>query len=169
MLFTFKPDQSKIIPLSREFSWNDPVTCSVLLAIKNEQNLKSVMQKLQTVLSAKVIHSLSVNLSIKQTSFRTKQLGRAQRATRKSEPFESNSPMRQETWSHKRGKQLKQKSHLGLRCIELSELRRDLQIFLPPWLMTGDWGAVPQAHTSVIKAATSAKCNWADCLGSSKH
>jgi len=87
----------------------------------------------------------------------------------KSEPFESNSPMRQETWSHKRGKQLKQKSHLGLRCIELSELRRDLQIFLPPWLMTGDWGAVPQTHTSVIKAATSAKCNWADCLGSSKH
>lgn len=77
--------------------------------------------------------------------------------------------MRQETWSHKSGKQLKQRSHLGLRCIELSELRRDLQIFLPPWLMTGDWGIVPQALTSVIKVATSAKCNWADCLGSSKH
>lgn len=77
--------------------------------------------------------------------------------------------MRQETWSHKSGKQLKQRSHLGLRCIELSELRRDLQIFLPSWLMTGDWGAVPQALTSVIKAAASAKCNWADCLGSSKH
>ncbi len=35
--------------------------------------------------------------------------------------------------------------------------------------MTGDWGAVLQALTSVIEAASSAKCNWADCLGSSKH
>lgn len=149
-----------------------------LPSIKIELNLKSVIQlsKLNqhfpeepwcTICTS---NSLTQRQPVHQADILQDQTIRQGTAChQKSEPFESNSPMRQETWSHKSGKQLKQRSHLGLRCIELSELRRDLQIFRPPWLMTGDWGAVPQALTSVIKAATSAKCNWADCLGSSKH
>lgn len=89
---------------------------------------------------------------------------------KKSDASESNSPTRRNTWGHKNEKQLKQRSHLALLCIELSKLKRDFQISLSlfdGWQVNGE--PVPRALTSVLKAATSAKCNWAERLASSKH